>query len=250
MAHQQRNVLPSLAQRGNGNGIDVEPIEQILPEPSRRNLVIQFAVGCRNDSDLDLDRARTADSLELTFLENPQQLRLRARRQLAHFVEQYRATVGKLKSAFALSVRTCKGASLVTKKFTFDKRFRQSCAVHFDVRSIGSGTLFVDRPCNKLLPHAGLPLQENGGICLGHLLDTREHVFQNVALADDLLETLNLRNLLFQIDIFLFQSLLQATDFYQRRVKILFGPLALSDIKHHTHPACAALAELTDGPAS
>src|SRR5262249_37749903 len=122
--------------------------------------------------------------------------------------------------------------------------------VHFDVRPVRTGTLFVDRARDEFLTHAGLSLQQHRGVRFGHLLHTREHVFQNVALADDLLETLNLRNLLFQLDIFLFQPLLHATDVYQRRVKILFGALTLSDIEHHTHPAWAALAEHTDRPAS
>ena len=34
MAHQQRNVLVSLAEGGNSNGVDVEPIKEVLPEPA------------------------------------------------------------------------------------------------------------------------------------------------------------------------------------------------------------------------
>src|SRR5262245_22658186 len=138
----------------------------------------------------------------------------------------------------------------MTKQFALDERFRQRCAVYFDQRPIKSGTFFVDRPRNELLADAGLSLQQHGSIRLGHLLHTREHVFQSVAFPDDLLETLDLRNLLFQINIFLFQPLLQALDLDKRRLKISFGTLTLSYVEQDTHSASAVEAGVINSPAS
>ena len=99
---------------------------------------MQFAVGCRNDSDLDLDRARTTDPLKLAFLQHAQKFRLRPGRQLPDFIEQDRATVGELESAFALALRACKGAFFMAKQFALDESLRQRCAVHLYVWPVES----------------------------------------------------------------------------------------------------------------
>src|SRR5262245_19295502 len=158
--------------------------------------------------------------------------------------------MSKLEATLALAVGACEGALLMAKQLALDQGFRQGCAVYLDLWPVGPGTPLVDHARDEFLSHPGLPLQQHGGVRFCHLLHSREDVFHSVALADDLVESLDLKNLLSEIEVFFFQPLLQATDFYQRRVKILFGPLTLSDIKHHTHPACAALAKLTNGPAS
>ena len=43
-----------------------------------------------------------------------------------------------------VAVCTSEGAFLMTEKFAFDQGFRQSCAIHGDVRPIGSRTLFMN----------------------------------------------------------------------------------------------------------
>src|SRR6516225_3206511 len=125
----------------------------------------------------------------------------------------------------------------MAKQLALDEGFRQGCAVYLDLWPVGPGTSLVDRTRDELLSHAGLSLQQHGGVRFGYLLHSREHIFQSVALADDLVESLDLKNLLSQIEVFFFQPLLQAPDLYKRGIEILLGPFTLGDVKHNTHPA-------------
>ena len=59
----------------------------------------QIAVGGGDDADVDAARDVLADAAQLPFLNDAQQLGLRARRQLADLVEEQRAAVRLLEDA-------------------------------------------------------------------------------------------------------------------------------------------------------
>ena len=100
--HEQRHVLLPLAQRRQLHRDHVQPVEQILAELSFGDEPAQVAVGRGDDADVDLDRVRIADALELALLQHAQQLHLQRRAHRADFVEEERALVRLLERPWRL----------------------------------------------------------------------------------------------------------------------------------------------------
>ena len=91
----------------------------------------QVFIRRRNDPEIYLYRNIAAYAQYLFFLKNPQQLGLKRKRHLAYFIEQYRAFIGQFKYSFFLFLSSCKSVRFVSKKFAFEKVFRQRHAVYF-----------------------------------------------------------------------------------------------------------------------
>src|SRR5581483_12074324 len=114
----------------------VPPVEDILAEASGGDLGLEVAVRRRDDPDVDGDRLRPADPLELPILEHAEQLRLRLEGQLADLVEEERAAVGQLEAADAPRVGPREGALLVPEQLALDERRRERGAVALDERAV------------------------------------------------------------------------------------------------------------------
>ena len=96
--HQQRDVLRPLAQRRKQDREDAEAIVQVFAERLLADGLEQVAVGRRDDADIDFDRGRPANPLELAFLQDAEQLRLRLERELADLVEEDRPSIGRART--------------------------------------------------------------------------------------------------------------------------------------------------------
>src|SRR5215469_15900531 len=88
MLHQRSNVLGSLSKRGNTQGNDVQPVEEILPKMPGAHLLLKIAVRGRDDARVDLDRLVTSDTFELAFLQEAQQLGLQRGREIRDLVQE------------------------------------------------------------------------------------------------------------------------------------------------------------------
>ena len=73
---------------------DVEAVEQVLAEASLGDELLEVGVGGGDDADVDLDRVRLAERMDLVGLEEAQQLRLEVEADVADFVEEERAAGG------------------------------------------------------------------------------------------------------------------------------------------------------------
>jgi hypothetical protein len=63
MIDEQRDVFRALPEWRDGDGEDIEPVEQIFPEPAILDLFLQVPVAGRDDPDIDLDGAYEAINL-------------------------------------------------------------------------------------------------------------------------------------------------------------------------------------------
>ena len=97
------NVVPAFAQRRQTHGKHVQPIVQVVAKSAVRDSFLEIAVRRGDDADVDLSRARSAEALELTLLQDAQKLGLQIERQVANLVEEQRPAMGQL--------RTCPGAA-------------------------------------------------------------------------------------------------------------------------------------------
>src|SRR5436190_1232586 len=84
----------SLAQRGNDDRDDVEPVEQIFLELAVGDHLTDVAVGGRDDAQVDALGPLGAERLELALLQHTQQLRLQRETHGADLVEEDRPAVG------------------------------------------------------------------------------------------------------------------------------------------------------------
>src|SRR6267378_5216140 len=120
VAHQGGNVLGPLAERRGLDREHVQPVVEIVPEPLLFHHPKEVAVRRGDEADVDLDRLRTADPLELLLLQDAQQLRLELERDLADLVEEQRAAVGHLEAADLLGDGAGEGAPLVPEELALE----------------------------------------------------------------------------------------------------------------------------------
>src|SRR5258705_3754908 len=128
-----------------------QSVEKVFAEPSFGSRAFEIAIGGRDETNIGLQRRRAADSLVPALLEHAQELRLRRRGELAHFVEKQWAASRKLEPTALQLVRTGKGPALVPEQLGLDQGFRQRRTVERDEWPFGSRTGVMDRPCQNLL---------------------------------------------------------------------------------------------------
>src|SRR3989449_9067477 len=120
VAHQGGNVLGPLAERrGLGRG-NAPPRGESVPATVLFHPPEEGAGARGREADVDLDRLRTADPLELLLLQDAQQLRLELERDLADLVEEQRAAVGHLEAADLLGDGAGEGAPLVPEELALE----------------------------------------------------------------------------------------------------------------------------------
>ena len=135
---QQRNVVFSIAQGGNLDRKDIEPVIQIFTKRLFPHGREQVAVCRRDHADIDADRRLSADAIELLLLQNAEQFRLHFQRDLPDLVEEDRPAVGQLESADALGDRAGEGPFLVAEKLALDQAGRKCGTVDLDQRLVAA----------------------------------------------------------------------------------------------------------------
>ena len=82
-------------------------------------------MGRGDDADVDLDRVRVADALELALLQHAQQLRLQRGAHRPDFVEEQRALVRLLEPALPGRDRAGERAAHVAEQLRLEQRLRE-----------------------------------------------------------------------------------------------------------------------------
>src|SRR5271170_977969 len=98
---EQFNISVAITKRRQRNGEDVQTIEQVFAKVSVADGLGKIAIGGGDDAHVDIDRLRTAHSLELTFLKHAQKFYLHVHWNFADFVEEDGTALSQLKSADA-----------------------------------------------------------------------------------------------------------------------------------------------------
>ena len=78
-AHQQGDVFPAVPERRHGDRKDLQAVVEIFAKPAAAKVLPQISIGRCDDPDVDPNRLRAAQALELAVLEHPQQLGLERR---------------------------------------------------------------------------------------------------------------------------------------------------------------------------
>ena len=131
---KQLDVPVPLPEGRQGQGHDVEPVVQILPEVAPRGRGGQIEMGRADHADVHLPALLPSHPANGPRLERPQQLRLQLERQGADLVEEERASVGQLEEPGLGGDGSGKGASLVAEQLALEQVGRDRRAVDLDER--------------------------------------------------------------------------------------------------------------------
>ena len=162
MMREHRDVFRPLAQRRHTHSNHVEPIQQVLPEAAGLRLRAQIAIDGADDPDVHLPAERLPDPSNLLLLQHAQQLRLGARREVHHLVEEQRAAVGFLDETRALGDRAREGASGVAKELRLEEFVRKRRAVEIAEPALATRAQAVNGTRHELLSDSALALDQDG----------------------------------------------------------------------------------------
>src|SRR5262245_48322116 len=151
LAHEQRNVLDALPQRRYAHGDDVDPVVEVLAHAALGHGCGQIHVGGADDPHVDLDPAVRAELLDLSLLQDPQQLELHVQRDALDLVEEQRAAARQLDLADPVVHRPRECAALVAEELALEQRVRKRRAVDRDEAAALALTLEMDRAGRQLL---------------------------------------------------------------------------------------------------
>src|SRR5580700_1428163 len=202
VSDQQRNILATIPERRQQNRKNIQAIKQVGPELMVRNHFRQVAVCRRNQTSVALQRARTPEPLELTLLQNTQQLRLQFKRYFADFVQEDSASAREFKAPDALRDRACESASLMAEYLAFQQPGWNRRAVQLDERILHTRAQIVNRAGDQLLAGAGLSADQHGGVRRRHRFHLLQHSPQRFAFADNLFEVQLAADFIFEIYLF------------------------------------------------
>src|SRR6476469_2851865 len=91
-----RDVLASLAQRRDVNLDSAKTVVEVGAEQPLRHEICQGTIRRDNDPGVHTTDAIAADTLDRNVLDGAKQLRLSREREIGHFVEEQRSSIGCL----------------------------------------------------------------------------------------------------------------------------------------------------------
>ena len=185
MRHQAADVLAPLAQRGQPDGDDVEPVKQIAAKAAVGHLGFQVAVGGHHNAHVDLDFALAAQPYHGAFLQGAQELGLHGQRQVTNFVQKNGALVRLLKPAGPLGGGAGERPALVAKQLGLKQRVWNGGAIDLDEGRMAALAGQMQGAGKQLLARARLAQQQHAGLGVGHALQLANGLQQHIRVAND-----------------------------------------------------------------
>src|SRR5690554_940002 len=158
---QQQDVAAALVKSWDLDGDDSQAEEQVPAEFALLDHLLQIAVGCADDPQVDLallDRAHPAYGSVLKQLE---QLCLQPQVHLSDLVEEQGAAIGRLSQTDTSLLGVSERALLVPEKLGFQQMHGDRSAVEFNEGSICARPAEVQRPGHQLLAGTRFTLDQH-----------------------------------------------------------------------------------------
>ena len=193
-----------VAQRRHRDVNDVEAEVEVVAEFSLGHQLLEVLVRRRDQTNIGAQGLVSADPLEgALFADHAQQFHLRARIDLADFIEKNRAAIRLFEPADPALVRAGKRAPFVPEKFALEQLRRERRAMNRDEFRLVPAAQIMNRLRGQFLAGAAFAFDQD--ICRGgrDLPDRVEHFAQNGRFADDIFKPVTLVDLLPQRPVFL-----------------------------------------------
>src|SRR5215813_8985654 len=136
--HEGGNVFLAPPERWHLDGDDVEPVEEVLAEAARRDLLLEVRVRGGDHAHVHAQGFLAPHPLEGLLFEHAEHLGLRLEAHVRYLVEEERAAVRQLELAAAPRHRAGERAALMAEELGLDQLLRHSRAVDLDERSVGA----------------------------------------------------------------------------------------------------------------
>ena len=157
---QQWNITAPFPQRRHFNPDHIQPVPKILTELAVVHQLLQIPIRRRHHPHIHGLRLRRAHRLDLSLLQESQQLQLRVQLNLADFVQENRPAMRRLKVADAIPIRTSVGAPKRAKQLALDQCRRNRAAIHRHKRLIGSRAVAMYHACDQFLARPRLAFNQ------------------------------------------------------------------------------------------
>ena len=164
------NIVRPLAQGGNGDGKDIEPVVKVFAEDALGHGFRHVAVGGGNDADVERHRLLAADPLDLSFLQHAQQLGLQAHLHLGHFVEEQGAILCLFELAGLRLLRPGESPFFIAEQGGFEQAIRNGGAVDGNERPHLARRIAMNEASDHFLANARFSGKQHRGIGLGDAL--------------------------------------------------------------------------------
>src|ERR1700719_4135438 len=186
MRNQGRNGLAAVAQRRQREEDNIQTVAEGDAKFTPIHHFHQVTVRRRYQPNVHLVGMSSAQTLELLFLQDAQQLGLQCRGNIAHLVQEERALIGHFEATDLLRDGSGKGALLMAKQLAFQQIEGDGSAVQLYERTPAPQTDVVNRSRNQLFSGACFSMDQYGRIGRRHSLDLFKEGFQRTTLAYDL----------------------------------------------------------------
>src|SRR6202030_3290432 len=167
----------------------------------------QISMGRRDKANVDMNGVVAAQPLEFLFLQRAQQLRLQLQTNVADFIQEQRAVIGKLQTSALLHQSTGECALLMSEELAFDQPGWNGSTIEPYKRSVSSWTKAMDGASNQFFPGARLAPQQDSGAGWGYNLNLLEDFPQSRAFAHEILEIIFCLDFGFEIQSLVFQAI-------------------------------------------
>ncbi|MND98241.1 hypothetical protein D3C80_905840 [compost metagenome] len=171
---QRQDVPRPFAQRRQADGCHVQAVEQVFAKMPGHHRIGEVDVGRRHQAHVDRDRRARAQAHHFALLQHPQQFHLHVQRQVADFIEEQRAAIGRFEPAGLAVGGAGKGALLVTEQFALDQGFGKGAAVNRHERLAPAAAELMDVAGDQLLAGAGLADDQGVGFTRRQAFDAAE----------------------------------------------------------------------------
>src|SRR5208283_5568039 len=173
---ERQNILAPFAQRRHAKGDDVEAVIEILAKVMRGDFGVEVAIGRRDYSRIDVNRAFAADPLEVLILQEAQELGLEGRRQVGNLVQEYASAVGRLQPPGLVLDSSGERAANVPEQLALQKFFRERGAIDDDERLALAVAPSMDLPGENVFAGTAVAGEQNCRVAGGGLAGSFEQV--------------------------------------------------------------------------
>src|SRR5213594_466079 len=118
MRGKLRDISAAFGERGHFEWKNIQAVKQIFPESSFLDLITQIAVRGGNDPHINLNYSLSAEPLDLSLLNDAQQIRLHVERKLTDFIQEDRAAIPFFEQSFLLGDRARESSSFIAEELT------------------------------------------------------------------------------------------------------------------------------------
>ena len=188
MLDEHRDVLATLAERGNPDHHDRDTVVEIGAEGAGVGGFLGILVGGRHETNVRTDRLGPADLDELTALNHAQQLGLEIGAELAQLVDEERAVIGLRKYPFTVFDGAGERAPHVTEELALGEALGHGGAIEGDQRPVAAIADRMDRARDQLLARSALAVDADVRVACRRLLDAREDVQDLLRSSDESVE--------------------------------------------------------------